>query len=232
MHKALALKTLAARGKKVVLLCSEEGECARMAEDLSVLGESVLTFPFRDFTLNDVSSYSREYEHKRIGTLSRLLGGDFSVLLLSVDAAMQRTLPAEKLREHTFSLSVGEEFDLAELSKRLVEAGYSRSDIVEGAGQFSQRGSIVDIFPPDRPSPIRLDFWGDELDKLSEIDVILLKLTPVAFNLILDIFYLNFKFFLKRIIKKLSLYNEEVLLVFILLFINIFFNFCIFCISK
>ena len=172
IHKALALKTLAKSGKKVVLLCSEEGECARMAEDLSVLGESALTFPFRDFTLNDVSSYSREYEHKRIGTLSRLLGGDFSVLLLSVDAAMQRTLPPEKLRAHTFSISVGESFDLAELSKRLLEAGYSRADIVEGAGQFSQRGSIVDIFPPDRSSPVRLDFWGDELDKLSEIDVI------------------------------------------------------------
>ncbi len=172
IHKALMLRTVAESGKKIVYLCSDEGECARMAEDLKAMGTETVLFPFRDFTLNDVAVYSREYEHKRIGTLSRLLGGDFSVLLLSVDAAMQRTLPPEMLKRHTFSISVGESIDIKELISRLVAGGYTRSDIVEGAGQFAARGSIVDIFPPDRSAPVRLDFWGDELDKLSEIDII------------------------------------------------------------
>jgi len=65
IHKMLMLSSVVASGKRVVLLCSEEGEVARMAEDLKAIGIDSVSFPYRDFTLSDVTVYSREYEHKR-----------------------------------------------------------------------------------------------------------------------------------------------------------------------
>ena len=170
IHKALLVSALVKRKKKAVLICSDESECAKFSEDLSKLGCQTLMFPYRDFTLKSVSGYSKEYEHKRTGTLSRLLDGDFSVLLFSVDAAMQRTVPPEMLERHIFILNSGDTLEREELISRLVSGGYTRCDMVEGAGQFAARGSIVDVFPPDRERAVRIDFWGDEIDKISEID--------------------------------------------------------------
>ena len=54
---------------------------------------------------------------------------------------------------------------------RLVSAGYERCDQIEGPGQFSVRGGIIDVYPADCPSPVRLELWGDTLDTLSLIHI-------------------------------------------------------------
>ncbi len=172
IHKALLLAAYSLqKGKKSLLITADEGECARMAEDLTALGVRAVLFPARDFTLRDVSVYSKEYEHKRIEALKRIIDNDFDVVLCSSDAAVQYTLPKETLISSSFSVSVGGSSPIKELITKLINCGYTRSDVVEGIGQFSVRGGIVDVFPPNCYAPIRIDLWGDEVDKLSYIDV-------------------------------------------------------------
>ncbi len=171
IHKAVAIATLASSGVPVAIITSDEGECARLQEDLVSLGKKTLLFPARDFTLKNVSVYSREYEHKRIGTLSSLLERDFDVVLISCDAAVQLTVPPEYLARNTFSVSVGDTIDSEQLINRFISAGYTRCDAVEGTGQFASRGGIIDIFPPNLSAPVRIDLWGDEVDKLSVVDI-------------------------------------------------------------
>ncbi len=170
IHKAVAISAMSSDKMPIAVITSDEGECARLSEDLLSLGKRPISFPARDFTLKNVSVYSREYEHKRIGTLSCLLERAFDVVLISCDAAAQVTVPPEYLTKHTFNISVGDTIEADALVNRLVAAGYTRSDMVEGAGQFSCRGGIIDIFPPNHTAPLRIDLWGDEVDKLSVID--------------------------------------------------------------
>ncbi len=172
IHKALVLSAYCSElNGKALLVTADEGECARLFEDLAALGISAVHFPARDYTLRDVSVYSREYEHKRIAALQRIITGDFSVVLASVDAVVQYTIPLGLLKENSFVIKAGDQLQTEALINRLIGCGYTRSDIVEGVGQFSVRGGIIDVFPPNCYAPIRVDFWGDEVDKLSYIDV-------------------------------------------------------------
>lgn len=172
IHKALILAANSVESKrKALFLSADEGECARLLEDLSAMKVNAVMFPARDFTLRDVSVYSREYEHKRVAALERIIKGDYDVLLASIDAAVQYTLPKSLLEHSSFTIKVGSEQDSVALISRLIGCGYTRSDIVEGVGQFSIRGGIVDVFPPNCHAPIRVDLWGDEVDKLSFIDI-------------------------------------------------------------
>ncbi|MBQ7726726.1 MAG: transcription-repair coupling factor, partial [Clostridia bacterium] len=117
-----------------------------------------------------LSGYSKEYERKRTDTLSRLSDGAFDLLVLSVEAAVQRTVPPDVLRQACFTLKAGEQIDLSDLANRLSAAGYSRRDLCESAGQFSVRGGICDVFPVNRSEPVRIELWGDEIDTIALFD--------------------------------------------------------------
>lgn len=171
IHKALIAKSLHEHtGKKIVLITHDETSANELKDDLSSLGEKALNFPSRDYNLTDLAGFSREYEQKRIDTLSGILDGDFGVLTVAVDAAIQYTVPPQVLRENRFVISVGETVDLRSLSEKLVSSGYTRSELTEGKGQFSVRGGIIDIFPTDSEYPVRIELWGDETDNISYFD--------------------------------------------------------------
>lgn len=113
---------------------------------------------------------SREYEHKRIEALSNIRNGSCRIIAASAEAAMQGTIPPQALSDYSFTLSSGGEIDLNALTEKLISAGYSRTEQVEGQAQFSVRGSIVDIFPVQEKQPVRAELWGDEIDVLSYFD--------------------------------------------------------------
>ncbi len=185
----LAAASAAENGIKPLVITAGEAENERVCEDFESLGLSVAVFPSRDFVFRSNVARSREYEHKRIGTLSKLLEGDFDVCVLSSEAAVSVTLPPEKLAERCFTLTVGQNYNQTELLNRLISGGYQRSEQIDGPGQFSLRGSIVDIFTPNLSNPCRIDFFGDEIDSISSFDVDTqrrtdslneLKITPVC----------------------------------------------------
>ncbi len=171
IYKAVNIAVISEEIKSpVTVITSGEAEAYSLYSDLVALGVDALSFPYRDLSLAGTYGESREYEHKRIHTLSAVAGGDFRVLIMSVDAAVQPTLPKEKLISSTFTLSVGESFDLSALTERLIDAGYVRSEMVEGAGQFALRGGILDLFTTEAINPVRIEFWGDEIDSISFFD--------------------------------------------------------------
>ncbi len=157
------------RGTRVIITADEAG-ANYIYDDLVRLGEQPVIFSPRDFAFGDIIGASRQYEQKRIHTLSRLLDGAFSMLICPVGAAVQRTIPPTALRENSFSLKNSETVDLGEIISRLTSAGYSRCDMVDGIGQFSVRGGIVDIFAANSSEPIRIELWGDEIDSISYFD--------------------------------------------------------------
>ncbi|MBQ3817074.1 MAG: transcription-repair coupling factor, partial [Clostridia bacterium] len=172
IHKAAVVAAVSAHtGKKAVIITHDEGQASLLADDINSLGLNCLHFPLRDYCIGELSGYSKEYEHKRTDTLSRLLDGDFDLLTLSVDAAISITMPPEILQKNRFSLKSGESISTEQLTSRLIDAGYVRDEICEAKGRFAIRGGIFDIFPVNDSMPYRIEFWGDEIDLISEFDV-------------------------------------------------------------
>ena len=113
---------------------------------------------------------SHEFEHIRLGALSKILAGEFTAVVCSVNAACQFTMPPQELKKRTLKIKQGDTVSLSELAEKLVFAGYSRYDQVDGVSQFALRGGIADIFPPGNSEPVRIEFWGDSVDTLSTFD--------------------------------------------------------------
>lgn len=172
IHKALIISALSKHiGRKIVLLTPDEADAVRIFEDLEAMGLRCVLFPARDFFIGNITAASREYEHKRVNTLSVLSDGAFDVLCLSVEAATEYTVPADVLRRVMITLSVGDTVDMDGIVSRLVESGYSRCETVEGEGQFAVRGGILDVFAVNTDAPYRIEFWGDEIDTIAVFDV-------------------------------------------------------------
>ena len=157
-------------GKKAVVITHDEAAASELKTDFQSMGIKTVNFPLRDYCIGNLTGYSKEYEHKRTDTLSALADGDFSLLTLSIDAAIQLTVPPEILKAARFTLKAGDITDTTNLIDELLNSGYVRSEICEGAGQFSTRGGIFDIFPITSKNPVRIEFWGDEIDSISFFD--------------------------------------------------------------
>ncbi|WP_295621273.1 transcription-repair coupling factor, partial [uncultured Intestinimonas sp.] len=172
VHRAHFAAGLRARtGRPVAVVCADETEAARMAEDLAAFtGEQVLRLPSRELTFHDAAVVSRQWEHRRLSALQALLDGSAPLLVTTAEALLQRTLPPSLLRQASLTLRVGESRDLEALAARLTAAGYARCDQVEGAGQFALRGGILDFFSPAYDRPVRCEFFGDEVDSMGLFD--------------------------------------------------------------
>jgi transcription-repair coupling factor (superfamily II helicase) len=132
--------------------------------------EEAVLFPSKELVLTPVEGANREYEYMRISALSRALSGDCSVICGSIEAVMQPVIPVGVLIASGIELSQGQEIDLKETAVTLAKCGYQRCEKVEGASQFSIRGSILDIFPVQADKPVRIELWGDEIDSISEFE--------------------------------------------------------------
>ena len=171
VHKAVVLHALsAAVSKPMLLLAGDEAEATRFTEDLNAMGTSSVFYPLRDFSLRDTEGSSHEYERQRIEALTLLQNEKCRCIVTTIDAALQYTLPPKKLRERTVELTSGQEITVEETVKALVRCGYVRANQIDGTGQFARRGGIVDFFSPGGGSPVRIEFWGDEIDTISYFD--------------------------------------------------------------
>ncbi len=127
-------------------------------------------FPAWDLVPFSAASPHPDVTGARLDTLFRLQNGLSRVTVLPVAAALQRVLPWKTLSDASCYLLPGEEFDRDELLARLVRMGYANVPLVEDRGTFAVRGGILDIFPPNLPTPVRIEFFGDTAETLRAFD--------------------------------------------------------------
>ena len=172
IHKATIINALVQdTNKTALLLAADEAEAQRICQDLTSMGLRSFIYPTRDFTFRNVESASREYEHQRIQVLSRILKHDCDVVVACMDAALQYTIPPNELEGRMIELKKGQTVSLEQVVQSLVRCGYVRAEQIDGTGQFAVRGGILDFFTPDAPYPVRIEFWGDEIDTIGLFDL-------------------------------------------------------------
>ncbi len=141
-------------------------------EDLSaLLGGGVSLLPAREITFYQDVAASREVAYRRIEAMRKVLSGDARAIVAPADALLHRMMPREAFNRNTISLRVGDVTPIDQLIERLLTAGYTREYMVEGKGQFSVRGGIIDVYPADALSAVRIEFFDDELDSIRAVDV-------------------------------------------------------------
>ncbi len=157
---------------KGLLVVADEKEAYRLKNHLEMFFKRVLVYPSRDFVFDNISSYSREWEHERLAVLQSITEDSYDIIITLPDAMSQYTMPREILEKRVFVLERGRSIPLNEVVERLLSMGYSRTEVVEGAGQFALRGGILDIFSPQYDEPFRVDFFGDEVDLIGFFDIL------------------------------------------------------------
>ena len=179
VHRAQIAAAAALRtGRPLVMICSDEGEAGKLAGDLEILlGSSdapcrVLRLFARELFVRAGTVISRQWEHNRIAALYELSGQNCRVVVATAEGLLQKTSPPDALHSAALQLEVGNRVDLGGLPRRLVDAGYSRADQVEGVGQFALRGGILDVFSPLMEEPVRCEFFDDEIDSLGSFDIL------------------------------------------------------------
>ena len=157
--------------RPIVVICQDDMTAKRLQQELAAfLGETAPVLPSRELTLYDTAVVSRAWEQKRLKQLSDLASGRTGLQIMTWESLSQRTIPPAVLNKAAFSLEVGQEYPLEELTEKLLHAGYTRCGMVEGPGQFALRGGIVDIYSPAEERPFRAEFFGDELDTMGYFD--------------------------------------------------------------
>ena len=172
VHRAcLGAAAAQAAGRPAVFVCGDEGEARQLAGDLeALLDEAPVTLLSREWQLRPGAVSSRDWERGRLAALYAMAQGTPRTVVATADALMARTLPAKLLKDLSVTLNVGERQDLPELTERLLAAGYTRCQQVEGVGQFALRGGILDVFSPLMDQPVRCEFFDDEIDSMGAFD--------------------------------------------------------------
>ncbi len=172
--QALAAACMLRRDHRTVLWIVDSPEAMEQAEDdlLSFLtADQVMLFPPFDVRPYQDDSPSREIMARRIATLHALSSGARAVIVAPVQAVLGYTIPRAELAEGSITVKPGMETDRDDLAGRLVRMGYTREALIDDVGQFSMRGSVVDIFSPGMEFPVRLDLFGDEVTAVKTFDV-------------------------------------------------------------
>ena len=143
-YDAVTDDAFAYSGKASLMLVADEPEGRRIASLLCSVGRRAVYFPQRELIFHNITA-SRDTEHERLSVLSQIQNDRADVVITTPDAALGYTISPEALSSRTVTLNVGDEIREDELSRRFADAGYSRVDMVEGTGQYSVRGDIVDI---------------------------------------------------------------------------------------
>ena len=155
----------------LVIICQDDIAARRTQEELKCfLGDTAPVLPGRELTLYDAAVVSRAWEQKRLRQLFDLASGKTPIQIFTWESLSQRTMPPATLLRAAFRLETGKEYPIDALLTRLTDSGYSRCAMVEGPGQFAVRGGILDIYSPAADRPVRVEFFGDELDTMGYFD--------------------------------------------------------------
>ncbi len=154
-------------GLKGLYVAWNEMQARQAYLDLSYLtGDRAVFLSNREIMLYDVEARSFEQTHGRIASLARIINDDYQFIVTSAEALMHYLMDPDDFGKRLITLKPGETVDGNLLEMKLLEMGYEREEKVEGRGQYSKRGGILDIFPVNCEMPCRLEFFDIEIDSM------------------------------------------------------------------
>ena len=156
--------------KPICLVTYNEMQAKKLYEDIKYFTENVVLFPKKEIVTYDYIAESKELPYQRMEALNQIKAKKNLIVVTTIEAMLQKLPSKKSLYDNELNFKVGESYSLEEVKQKLVKLGYVRYDLIEGRGQFSVRGGIVDI-ATDETTGIRIEFWGDEVDSIRNFNI-------------------------------------------------------------
>ena len=154
-----------------IIAASSELKAKQIYEEYRVLEPNVFLYPAKDLLFYQADLRGKHLLKQRMEVYQAILEQKNVIVVTSFDGFMDALLPLEVFKERMKTVRLGEVVDFEQLKADMVALGYEREEQIEGPGQFSVRGGILDVYPLTEEVPIRIEFWGDEIDSIRTFDV-------------------------------------------------------------
>ena len=154
------------KGQKLIVV-STYNRAKRLQTDLSFFSdENIMILPPEDETLLQYDTRSSDTLFERIKILSMVTSGEDCIVIAPVTGVLRKLPPKNEFLEYSIDLKMGDDVDIEEIKSRLMLMGYEREPVTEAPGEYTIRGGIIDIFPPDYDNPIRIELFDTEVDSI------------------------------------------------------------------
>jgi transcription-repair coupling factor (superfamily II helicase) len=177
--RALYLPLMARAAKQTAIVITADNKAAEALEPLIKTGcgltgavdpERVVRFPAHDVLPFENLSPHPDVQQQRASALWKLATGAVDILIAPVESAAMRLFDPAYYAGLAVAIKRGEEVDLETLTAHLASVGYTQMDLVEMPGQFTRRGGILDVYSPEADRPVRIEFFGDEIETIRRFD--------------------------------------------------------------
>lgn len=158
--------------KQILLITYDEVRSRMLYEDLRNLGsKNVFLLPKKELLLYNIDTLSNERTNQRLEAVSKLVRSEHLILIASVEAILDKFMSEEIFKRYSEKISSEDQIDLEKLVDIFIDGGYERVSMVEGIGQFSIRGGILDFFSPDSENPYRIELFDNEVDSIRTFNI-------------------------------------------------------------
>lgn len=158
--------------KPILIVTYNEIQLKKIINDFKFFSEEEINiFPKKEVLYYDIDTMNKDATMDRISVYTKLYNSEAKIILTTVEALMQKTISKDELFARVLQIEVGKHIELENLKENLTYLGYERTDMVRGRGEYTVRGGIIDVFPLTTKNPVRIEFWGDEIDSLRVFDV-------------------------------------------------------------
>lgn len=153
-----------------VILTYSETKAREICEEYAMFDPQVCYYPARDLLFYNADIQGSQLGNQRMQILKQILQDEATTIVTTIDGCMDCLPPQEALQTRVLTISMEQEYDIGEIRKALQSMGYERNDMVEYPGQFGTRGAILDIYPFTEELPVRIEFFGDEINSIRSFD--------------------------------------------------------------
>ena len=155
-----------------IIVTFSESKAREIYEDYKFYDSNVCMFPAKDLIFYQADLSGNVITAERMRCIKSILEDEKNTIITTIDAFAAHVVPLDIIADHIQYFDVGSEISLSDVTEELVNAGYVRNYQIEGKGQFSIRGGIIDIFPLTEDNPIRIEMWGDEIESIRSFDIL------------------------------------------------------------
>ena len=157
--------------KNICIITYNQIQAKRLLKDLEYFNKNIAIFPKKEIVTYDYIAESKDLPYERIQVLNNIHNNKVDILIITIETIMQNMIPKNVLYKNDIKLKVGDTINTDYLKQKLVDLGFERKELIDGRGQFSIRGGIVDISVSEKYG-VRIELWGDDIDSIRKFDIV------------------------------------------------------------
>lgn len=157
--------------RPIMLITYNEIQAQKLVSDFKFFTDKVVFLPKKEIVTYDYIAESKNLPYERIDVLNKIYKEQNLIIVTSVETILQKIISKDSLYKNVLNFKVGQQCDLEKVKQKLVNLGYERFELIDGRGEFSIRGGIIDISISDTQG-VRVELWGDEIDSIRYFNII------------------------------------------------------------